>query len=89
MVAPARDEEEGRIAALQRLHVLDSAPEAEFDALVHVGRAVCALPLALTSLIGADRQWVKALRASRRARIKVTSLTPALVTTVRAASFPT
>ncbi len=60
MAAPARDDEEGSIAALGRLHVLDSAPEAEFDALVRVASSVCAVPISLISLIDSDRQWFKA-----------------------------
>jgi PAS domain S-box-containing protein len=46
-----------RIASLHRLRVLDCAPEAGFDALVEAASLVCGTPIALLSLIDADRQW--------------------------------
>jgi diguanylate cyclase len=49
-----------RLAALQALEVLDSAPEVEFDALVRVASVVCGVPVSLISLIDQDRQWFKA-----------------------------
>ena len=49
-----------RLAALQRLSVLDSPPEAEFDALVQAASLVCGVPISLISLVDADRQWFKA-----------------------------
>jgi diguanylate cyclase len=42
------------------MDVLDSAPEAEFDALVQAAALVCGVPISLISLIDADRQWFKA-----------------------------
>lgn len=54
------DLESQRLAALQALDVLDSAPEAEFDALVRVASVVCGVPVSLISLIDQDRQWFKA-----------------------------
>ena len=38
--APLRDNETAALAALQRLLVLDSAPESEFEALVRAASAV-------------------------------------------------
>ena len=49
-----------RLRALQRLNVLDSAPEAEFDALVAAAALVCGVPISLISLVDHDRQWFKA-----------------------------
>ncbi len=49
-----------RLRALQRLHVLDSAPEAEFDALVQAAALVCGVPISLLSLVDQERQWFKA-----------------------------
>jgi diguanylate cyclase (GGDEF)-like protein len=49
-----------RIAALQALDVLDTAPESEFDALVNAAAAVCDAPISLVSLVDTDRQWFKA-----------------------------
>jgi diguanylate cyclase len=58
--APDRDDESDSLAALRALDVLDTAPEAEFDALVQVASAVCGVPISLISLIDRDRQWFKA-----------------------------
>ena len=52
--------ETSRLASLQALRVLDTAPEAEFDALVRVAAAVCHVPISLISLVDHDRQWFKA-----------------------------
>jgi diguanylate cyclase (GGDEF)-like protein/PAS domain S-box-containing protein len=60
MSAPARGDEASSMAALRRLQVLDSAPEAEFDALVQVASSICGVPISLISLIDTDRQWFKA-----------------------------
>jgi hypothetical protein len=58
--APHRKDETACLAALRELAVLDSAPEAEFDALVHVAAFLCKMPIALVSLVDSDRQWFKA-----------------------------
>jgi len=58
--APARDDETAALAALHDLEVLDSGPEAEFDALVRAAALVCGVPISLISLIDAERQWFKA-----------------------------
>lgn len=52
--------EAGRLAALMGLNVLDTQPEAEFDALVQQAAAHFAVPISLVSLVDADRQWFKA-----------------------------
>jgi diguanylate cyclase (GGDEF)-like protein/PAS domain S-box-containing protein len=54
------DNESSRLAALQALDVLDTAAEAEFDALVHTASLVCEVPISLISLVDAERQWFKA-----------------------------
>ena len=61
-VKPARprSNEAESIAALHDLAVLDTASEAEFQALVEVASAVCGVPISLISLIDVDRQWFKA-----------------------------
>ena len=59
-IARPRDDEVRSLEALRALHVLDSAPEAQFDALVQAASLVCGTPIALISLIDADRQWFKA-----------------------------
>ena len=49
-----------RLAALQRLEILDTLPERDFDDLVLLATQVCGMPIALVSLVDADRQWFKA-----------------------------
>jgi len=58
--APAPLDEDCRLQALRSLHVLDSAPEPEFDALAAAAAAVCGTPISLISLVDAERQWIKA-----------------------------
>jgi two-component sensor histidine kinase len=40
--------------------ILDTAPEDGFEDIVHLAASVCAAPVALVSLVAADRQWFKA-----------------------------
>jgi two-component sensor histidine kinase len=49
-----------RLAELDAFGILDTEPEEEFDDVVQIARTICDAPLALVSLIAADRQWVKA-----------------------------
>ena len=58
--AATADNEAWRLQSLRDLDVLDSAPEAEFDALVKVASLVCGVPISLVSLVDEDRQWFKA-----------------------------
>ncbi len=60
MKLAADDHDVASVAALETLNVLDSAPEAVFDALVHAASAVCGTPISLISLLDARRQWFKA-----------------------------
>lgn len=46
--------------ALKAYQVLDTAPEAEFDAIVELASAICKVPIALVSLLDEKRQWFKA-----------------------------
>jgi signal transduction histidine kinase len=59
-VAEMPPTEPDRLAALHGLDVLDSGPEEEFDALIKVASLVCDVPIALISLVDAERQWFKA-----------------------------
>jgi len=52
--------ESARLAALHSYRILDTESEAPFDALVERARTLCDTPIALISLIDADRQWFKA-----------------------------
>lgn len=49
-----------RLDALRDLDVLDSAPEEAFDDLAKLAAIICQVPIALVSLVDADRQWFKA-----------------------------
>ncbi len=53
-------EEAGRLAALDCLNVLDTAPEPVFDGLTRLAADTFAAPIALISLVSSDRQWFKA-----------------------------
>lgn len=57
---PAPAEEVRRLARLRALCVLDSEPEALFDALVELAAAICETPISVVSLVDAERQWFKA-----------------------------
>jgi diguanylate cyclase (GGDEF)-like protein/PAS domain S-box-containing protein len=59
-VAASLNEEAQRLASLRDLGILDTPPEAEFDALVRVAALACDVPVALFSLVDAQRQWFKA-----------------------------
>ncbi len=58
--APLPEDEDLRLAALQALHVLDTAPEPQFQSLVRAASEVCGTPISLISLVDRDRQWFKA-----------------------------
>ena len=58
--APLPDDETGRLAALRSYAVLDTPPEAAFDDLVRLAATIAGTPVALVSLVDADRQWFKA-----------------------------
>ena len=58
--APLRNNEAASLRALRELLVLDSEPEPEFDALAHAAASILGAPIALVSLVDADRQWFKA-----------------------------
>ena len=52
--------EAARLLALRSLQLLDTVPERAFDDIVGVAAAICAAPIALVTLVDADRQWFKA-----------------------------
>lgn len=51
--------ERERIAALDSLNVLDTPPEADFDAITSLAAHLLEVPIALVSLVDVDRQWFK------------------------------
>jgi signal transduction histidine kinase/ActR/RegA family two-component response regulator len=52
-------QEEARIDALHRLHILDTPPEERFDQLTRIAMTALQTPMASVSLIDTDRQWCK------------------------------
>lgn len=52
--------EEHRLASLRNLAVLDTEPESAFDAIARMATQVCGVPIAMVTLVDAQRQWFKA-----------------------------
>lgn len=61
MRPPARPENEAeRLSALQRARILDTQTDEGFEDLIRIAAAICHVPMAMVSLIDAERQWLKA-----------------------------
>ena len=58
--APHPANEAERVAALRSYDVLDTGAEAAYEDLVALASHICGAPIALLSLVDADRQWFKA-----------------------------
>lgn len=59
-VAPLPEDEADRLAALRALDVLDTPAEPALDDIVKIVSELCKVPIALISLVDAERQWFKA-----------------------------
>ncbi|GJD62657.1 sensor domain-containing phosphodiesterase [Methylobacterium frigidaeris] len=57
---PRPDREAERLSALHALGILDTPPEAHFDAVCRLARTLFRVPYAWISLVDADRLWCKA-----------------------------
>ena len=57
--APLPQDEAERLDALQRYEILDTEPEQKFDDLTLLASHICQVPIALISLVDAERQWFK------------------------------
>lgn len=55
----AEFDEVARLAALERLRILDTPPEDDYDDLTRLAAFVCNTPVALITLIDEQRQWFK------------------------------
>src|SRR4051812_3360771 len=56
---PIPHDEPQRLAALHGLRILDTAPEERFDRITRLAARMFDVPVALVSLIDAERQWFK------------------------------
>jgi PAS domain S-box-containing protein len=60
MTVPSPVREAERLEALRRFRILDTLPECEFDDIALLAAHICRTPIAMVSLVDADRQWFKA-----------------------------
>ena len=58
-VSPANPEDDKRLEALKKYNILDSLPEADYDAITELAAQICQTPIALISFVDQDRQWFK------------------------------
>ena len=60
MIKPAIPADESRrLQTLRDLQLLDTLPEERFDRVTRLAKQVFSTPIALVSLVDADRQWFK------------------------------
>jgi anti-sigma regulatory factor (Ser/Thr protein kinase) len=52
-------DETARLAALRQYRILDTEPEGAFDDLALLASQICGTPIALITLVDAERQWFK------------------------------
>ncbi len=57
--APLHPREAERLAALERLQIMDSPAEKDFDDITLIASQICDTPIALVSLVDQSRQWFK------------------------------
>lgn len=59
VIAPLPANEDQRLATLQDYRILDTAPDERFDRLTALAADLFDVPVALVSLVDAERQWFK------------------------------
>jgi PAS domain S-box-containing protein len=52
-------DEKNRLQELKEYDILDTQPEAEFDALTFIASQICAVPVAVINLVDEKRVWLK------------------------------
>ncbi|MGC3992261.1 MAG: GAF domain-containing protein [Chthoniobacteraceae bacterium] len=60
MSYPLPPNESKRLAALRHYQIMDTGPEQAYDDFVYLASTICRTPVALMSLVDAERQWFKA-----------------------------
>ncbi len=60
IAAPKPANESDRLKALAALEILDTAREDGYDAIVRLAAIICDVPIAIISIMDAERQWFKA-----------------------------
>lgn len=53
------EDEHKRLTALNSYDVLDTLPEKEYDAITRLASYICQVPIALITLVDAEREWAK------------------------------
>jgi PAS domain S-box-containing protein len=70
-IAATPENEPQRLAALERLEILDTLPQQAFDDITALASTICGTPIALISLVDSERQWFKSrfgLQATQTSR---------------------
>ena len=56
---PIPTDEDERLSDLESYDIMDSLPESDYDNLTKIASEICQTPVALITLMGAERQWFK------------------------------
>lgn len=57
--APIPKDEKERLASLYRLNILDTPPEARFDAITRLALSLFKVPISTITLVDSEREWFK------------------------------
>ena len=61
-LVPSIPKDDERLKALRNYHILDSLPEADYEAITELAALICQTPIALISFVDDHRQWFKSNR---------------------------